>query len=80
MAGHYGDNCEADVDYCISAPCQNGGSCVDIIGGPGYTCTCPLEYTGLDCDVEFNECESSPCLNGGNCTVSNETISVKVCI
>ena len=69
--GFFGDNCETNVSYCVSSPCQNEGICVDVIEGPGYTCNCPTSYTGQDCEVEVGVCEDSPCLNGGICTVSN---------
>ena len=38
----------SDVDECASSPCQNGGSCVDIING--YYCACKSGYHGLHCE------------------------------
>lgn len=38
-----------DLDECASAPCQNGGSCID--GVNGYTCQCTLEWSGDNCHV-----------------------------
>ena len=39
----------AEIDDCLSAPCQNGGTCVD---GPNhYICECPQNYAGEHCDI-----------------------------
>ena len=67
--GFFGDRCEVDVDYCMSFPCQNNGTCHDVMGGPGYSCRCLAGYTGLDCEAEVDECEPQPCMNGGTCQV-----------
>ena len=37
------------VDECLSSPCQNGGTCVDGVGG--YTCNCTLDYRETNCEV-----------------------------
>lgn len=34
-------------DPCLSAPCQNGGTCVD--ADQGFVCECPEGFMGLDC-------------------------------
>ena len=39
----------ADIDECGSSPCQNGGTCTDLVDG--YTCTCSAGYTGSDCET-----------------------------
>ena len=38
-----------DVDECVSAPCQNSGSCIDQING--YLCQCAPGYTDLQCQT-----------------------------
>lgn len=70
--GYFGDNCETEVDFCMSSPCRNNGSCHDVVGGPGYSCVCLQGYTGQDCEEDLDECSvgAGPCQNGGICNVS----------
>ncbi|CAH1797721.1 unnamed protein product, partial [Owenia fusiformis] len=52
---HYtGDRCETFIDYCVSNPCQNGGTCNATVGG--FTCTCPKDYTGRWCETYDLQC------------------------
>ena len=37
------------VNQCASNPCQNDGTCVDIINS--YKCKCAIEYTGTSCEI-----------------------------
>lgn len=37
----------ADVDECASAPCQNGGTCVDLVDS--FRCICPSGWEGNAC-------------------------------
>ena len=75
VPGFFGDDCEVDVDYCMSAPCQNNGTCHDIMGGPGYSCTCPRGYTGVNCEADIDECAEGACQNGATCTVSYDALN-----
>ena len=56
-----------DVDECALglSQCENGGTCLNTIGG--YECVCPPGYTGPYCAADINECLDNPCLNGGTC-------------
>ncbi|CAG2198032.1 unnamed protein product [Mytilus edulis] len=56
----------SDIDECASTPCQNGGTCADLINR--YTCTCDSGYTGILCDENYDECSSNPCQYDGTCT------------
>ncbi|CAH1247746.1 SELP [Branchiostoma lanceolatum] len=40
---------QANVDECVSDPCENGGTCEDEING--YTCTCADGYVGEHCET-----------------------------
>lgn len=53
-------NCEINVDDCISAVCQNGGSCLDDINS--YHCACASSWTGAycQCHLEWYD-EGSSC-------------------
>nr|XP_053775313.1 sushi, nidogen and EGF-like domain-containing protein 1 isoform X4 [Desmodus rotundus]XP_053775314.1 sushi, nidogen and EGF-like domain-containing protein 1 isoform X4 [Desmodus rotundus]XP_053775315.1 sushi, nidogen and EGF-like domain-containing protein 1 isoform X4 [Desmodus rotundus] len=56
-------------DTCLSAPCQNGGTCVDT--DQGHVCECPGGFMGPNCrDRTPDDCE---CRNGGRCLGANTT-------
>ena len=38
-----------ETDECLSAPCQNGGTCTDLINA--YNCTCEEGYEGTNCET-----------------------------
>ena len=43
------DKLLADIDKCGSSPCQNGGSCTDLVNS--YSCACATGYTGAECQT-----------------------------
>ena len=43
---------------CASGPCNNGGTCVDVIGS-GFTCTCPPGFTGSECQTGMTSSHQS---------------------
>ncbi|XP_062854371.1 protein crumbs homolog 2b [Trichomycterus rosablanca] len=65
LSGFTGENCSVNIDECESMPCQNGGSCEDLINA--YKCLCPLGFTGTTCEVNIDECKSAPCQNNAVC-------------
>ena len=42
----------SDIKECNSAPCLNGGSCIDLLSG--YKCNCMAGYTGRRCEKGKN--------------------------
>lgn len=55
MPGYTGRYCEIDINECASAPCQNNGTCTDLIAD--YKCDCTgTGYTGSNCEVDIDEC------------------------
>ncbi|MCP3665154.1 MAG: calcium-binding EGF-like domain-containing protein [Gammaproteobacteria bacterium] len=38
-----------DIDECASSPCQNCGTCEDMVNG--YSCTCADGYSGAQCQT-----------------------------
>lgn len=64
--GFGGNNCEQQVNECLSHPCGNG-TCIDLKNGR-YNCICPLGYSGLNCEIGppcSQECPSdTECVNG----------------
>ncbi|XP_041372894.1 uncharacterized protein LOC121386162 [Gigantopelta aegis] len=69
-AGYTGNNCEVNIDECVSNPCMNGATCIDQING--VVCRCRRGYKGDLCEerdspCQTNECVSNPCMNGATC-------------
>jgi len=56
--GYEGELCELEIDECDPNPCQNGGTCTDLLAD--YECTCPEGYLGDDCEIE--PCEPPACV------------------
>ena len=43
--GYFGRNCEMEIDECLPRPCDNGGTCTDLVNG--YHCNCPTDFEVL---------------------------------
>ena len=64
--GFTGRFCQEDIDECaVTAPCRNGGKCINTPGS--YTCQCRDGFEGRDCLINIDDCADKPCLNGGTC-------------
>ncbi|CAH2083519.1 unnamed protein product [Euphydryas editha] len=55
---------------CLSQPCVNGGTCLNLVNG--YHCLCPSNWKGTNCDEDVNECRNFAgtdlgCQNGATC-------------
>lgn len=58
--------CDEDIDECLSQPCQNNGTCDDLIGH--YSCNCPEDFIGVNCEKpRIVTCNDDPCVRG-NCS------------
>ncbi|XP_046392545.1 cubilin-like [Ischnura elegans] len=58
------------MNECISSPCQNGGTCMDMYND--ILCLCPPNWQGKYCQVDTNECSQFAgtelgCQNGASC-------------
>lgn len=47
--GWEGVTCNQNINECSSNPCQNGGTCTDLVNG--FSCTCTAQWTGLFCQT-----------------------------
>ncbi|XP_066294741.1 angiopoietin-1 receptor-like [Branchiostoma lanceolatum] len=63
-------------DYCVSKPCQNGGTCVN--RDDGYSCNCTTRHVGKHCETLRDSCNPNPCRNGGTCEVLQQAGSSAV--
>ncbi|XP_056290732.1 cubilin [Pseudoliparis swirei] len=55
---------------CSSNPCQNGGTCLNLLNS--YHCLCPGNWAGPTCATDVNECQLylgtlQSCQNGATC-------------
>ena len=44
----------ADMDDCLSEPCQNQGTCQDAVNS--YSCSCVAGFSGRNCQTSMNSC------------------------
>ncbi|XP_072307339.1 cubilin [Eucyclogobius newberryi] len=56
--------------WCSSNPCQNGGTCLNLLSS--FHCLCPNNWGGPNCGTDVNECQTfagtlSGCQNGATC-------------
>lgn len=47
------------MDYCLGAPCQNGGRCFNVASD--YVCHCPDDFEGKNCSRLRDPCRTVPC-------------------
>lgn len=71
--GYSGVLCQTEINECASSPCQNGGTCTDVVNG--VTCACRPGFSGLLCQTNINECASTPCQNGATCVDGTNSFS-----
>ncbi|XP_008314690.1 LOW QUALITY PROTEIN: protein jagged-1a [Cynoglossus semilaevis] len=57
--------CQENINDCQSAPCLNGGTCMDKVGQ--FDCLCADGWDGATCQNNVDDCSSAPCQNAGIC-------------
>ena len=50
-----------DIDDCASNPCENNGTCIDLVSN--YTCNCTQGYTGKNCSIGKDRLSKPSTLN-----------------
>ncbi|KAG7236916.1 hypothetical protein INR49_000128, partial [Caranx melampygus] len=63
--GFTGTYCHENINDCESAPCLNGGTCIDKV--TEYQCICADGWGGPTCQNNIDDCSSAPCQNRGVC-------------
>lgn len=54
------------MNECISSPCQNNSTCVDLVDG--FVCKCPSNFIGTFCERQNDFCQqSNQCAAGSTC-------------
>ncbi|XP_030853956.1 protein crumbs homolog 1 isoform X2 [Strongylocentrotus purpuratus] len=67
LTGFNDTNCQNEIDWCDSNPCQQEGSnCTS--DRVTFTCTCAPGYSGIVCEIKLPDCASNLCLNEATCT------------
>ncbi|KAJ7378142.1 DNA repair protein Rad9,Rhp9 [Desmophyllum pertusum] len=54
-------------------PCENNGTCVDLVND--VNCTCTANYTGKFCEYKVSSCIPNPCDNNATCSIQNHTFT-----
>ena len=52
ISGYEGTLCNNNIDDCNPYPCQNNGTCIDLINS--YICACMDGYNGTNCEKNFD--------------------------
>nr|XP_034323276.1 transmembrane cell adhesion receptor mua-3 isoform X4 [Crassostrea gigas] len=58
-----------DIDECASNPCQNGGTCSNLVNR--FSCSCPEHVHGTVCELENSKLTLSPLFPTCSCKEAN---------
>lgn len=61
------------------SPCLNNGVCMLSPSSLGYTCDCPVGYTGSNCNQKVDVCFALPCGYHGQCSATSNSSYVCKC-
>ena len=56
LSGYSGDDCDIDIDECLSSPCLNGATCSDstanaMVPADSFVCACVEGFAGELCEI-----------------------------
>ncbi|XP_065897908.1 fibropellin-1-like isoform X2 [Dysidea avara] len=66
VPGYEGIMCENEINECDLNPCENNGTCIDLVND--YSCQCVAGYADKNCTTDIDDCDPNPCDNDGTCT------------
>ncbi|XP_038064211.1 fibrillin-1-like isoform X3 [Patiria miniata] len=49
VAGYEGDNCQIEINECLSNPCKNNAQCVNAVNA--FSCVCTIGWMGVLCNI-----------------------------
>ena len=77
ITGCTGIICDVEIMECASSPCENNGTCNDLIGYCNFDCM--PGYTGETCDIDINDCDPNPCnKNWSSTDLVNDSMSESI--
>jgi hypothetical protein len=65
VPGYTDHYCQEEINECLSSPCSNNATCVDLVNS--YKCACPFGFTGQLCEINIDDCANNPCQSNGQC-------------
>ena len=70
--------CFSDVDECASSPCNNGGTCLNLVNK--YQCNCLAGFNGTTCNNGTYNTNNNNMINNDNNNITTITKTIKIII